>query len=400
MPTNHPPAPVNLQRRAWSRLLLAAAVPLALWGCGGGGGDEPAPAPPPPLPPPPALPPADVWATVAARVNTELPKFVRGLTLEVLTPAGVVYSQSFGGFANTTLVPVASASKMVSAAVFLRLVEQGVFSLDTQTRALLRTRQGQPWSGNMGEIRLRELLSFTAGISSEVPASEVDDITLIEAVHRIYEDQSPVAEPPGSSFFYGGSPHMRIAARMAEIATGKTWRQIFAEQIAGPLGFGPLSGVAGATNPNPAGALVCTGLEYTRFLMMQLRAGLDGTARLLSPASIAQQRTDGFTATTTIRSSPYLLLRGYRYHYGMGNWLETANGAAPAAGNPVSAWSSAGKFGWLPWITADGRYAALIMTRQDDLPTAFLPSVDLQAQLDGPIRAALATHPPVVRQVP
>jgi len=62
------------------------------------------------------------------------------LVLEVMTPAGVVYSRSFGGFSSSSLVPVASASKWVSASVFLRLVERGVLSLERKPKALLVDR--------------------------------------------------------------------------------------------------------------------------------------------------------------------------------------------------------------------------------------------------------------------
>jgi CubicO group peptidase (beta-lactamase class C family) len=358
----------------------------------GGGSDAASPTPA-------VSAPADLWQSVTHAIEAAQPQFPGGLTLEVMTPAGVVYSRSFGGFSNTRLVPVASASKWVSASVFLRLVERGVLSLDTQTKALLLDRNGQPWVGNMGEIRLRHLLSFTAGISSVVAASEDASITLDEAVLRIYDDQSPTASPPGSYFFYGGLTHMRIAARMAERATGRTWQQLYDEQLRIPLGWSVASSYAGANNPNPAGGLICTGLEYTRFLMMQLRQGLDGSTRLLDATSVSAQRADAFGASTTIAYSAYTFL-GKVYHYGFGNWLETANGQAPAPTNPVNRWSSTGKLGWAPWIAADSRYAAVIMTRQADLPTSFVPSEILKATLEPLIRTALATNPPVIRTVP
>lgn len=374
------------------RTLLVTSICMLIAACGGGS-DSAAPTPIAPPPDP------DPWQPVASAIQGAQPQFPGGLTVEVMTPAGVVYSGSFGGFSNANYVPVASASKWVSASVFLRLVERGVLSLDTPAKSLLVDRTGQPWAGNMGEIRLRQLLSFTAGISSDVASSEDATITLDEAVLRIYDDQSPTASAPGSYFYYGGSTHMRIAARMAERATGKTWRQLYDEQLRIPLGWGVASSYAGAANPNPAGSLLCTGLEYTRFLMMQLRQGLDGSVRLLDPASIAAQRADAFGPMTTIAYSAYTFL-GKEYHYGFGNWLETANGQAPSASNAVNRWSSTGKFGWAPWIAADGSYAGIIMTRQADLPTSFVPSENLKVTLEPLIRAALASNPQVVRPVP
>ena len=374
------------------RIWLVRLCWSLLGGCGGGGTSSS-----PATPAPPVI--VDPWQATTAAIQSAQTQFAGGLTVEVMTPAGVVYSRSFGGFSNTNFVPVASASKWVSASVLLRLVERGVLSLDTQTKTLLTNRAGQPWSGNMGEIRLRELLSFTAGINSEVAAADDATISLDEAVKRIYEDQSPTASTPGASFYYGGATQLRIAARMAEIVTGLTWRQIYDEQMRTPLGWGILSGYAGGTNPNPAGGLVCTGLEYTRFLMMQLRQGLDGTNRLLAQSTISGQRVDAFGPTTTIAYSAYTFL-AKAYHYGFGNWLETANGQAPSALNPVNRWSSTGKFGWAPWIEADSTYAAIIMTQQANLPTSFVPSEELKATIAPLIRAALASNPPVIRSVP
>ena len=339
------------------------------------------------------------WAEVTSTIQAAQPQFPGGLTVEVLTPAGVVYSQSFGSLTNQSYVPVASSSKWVSATVLLRLVEQGTLSLDTQAKSLLTDRNGAPWAGNMGEIRLRHLLSFTSGISGDVAASDDTAITLDEAVKVIYDSQATTAAVPGTTFYYG-STHLRIAARMAEVAASKPWRQLFDDQLRVPLGWSALSTYGGAQNPNPAGSLACTGLEYTRFLMLQLRQGLDGSTRLLTQATLQQQRQDAFGVGTTLVYSPYMAVQGKAFHYGFGNWLETANGLAPSATNPVNRWSSTGKFGWAPWVAADGTYAALIMTQQADLPASFVPSETLKAQLDPLIRTALAQSPGVVRVVP
>ncbi|MBL0211462.1 MAG: serine hydrolase [Holophagaceae bacterium] len=384
------------------RSLLPLLVALGL-ACGGGstGGG-----------PSGGGPAADPWSSVTAAIQgaqsqfpgapamANLPAAPAGLTVEVLTTDGVVYSKTFGAFGNQTYTAVASASKMVSGTVLLQLVDKGVLSLDTKAKDILKDRDGQPWSGNMGEIRLRHLLSFTSGINSEVLSSESATITLDEAVTRIYEDQRSVATAPGSTFYYG-STHLRIAARMAEVATGKSWRQLFDENLRVPLGWSSLSTYGGGANPNPAGSLACTGLEYTRFLMMQLRKGLDGSARLMSEDLANQRRLDAFGPATTIAYTPYALLQRTN-HYGFGNWVETQNGAAPSTANPIQRVSSTGKFGWAPWIEVGNgqNWAAIIMCQQPDAALSFLPSENLKLQLAPLIQAAVTQHPPVVRTVP
>jgi CubicO group peptidase (beta-lactamase class C family) len=360
--------------------------------CGGGASSSS-----PTTPPAPA--PTAAWTPVTAAIQAAQSEFPNGVCVEVATPAGVVYSQGFGGFTNGDAVLVASASKWVTSTVLMRLVDQGILSLETQTKALLVDRSGHPWAGNMGEITLRQLLSFTSGISGDDSSSENVLITLDEAVERIYDDDSATASAPGSYFYYGNT-HMRIAARMAEVATGKSWGQLFDEQLRTPLGFASTSIYSGGgPNPNPAGGLKCTGLEYMRFLAMQLRGGLDGTQLILSPGAITAQRTDGYASTTTISYSPYMEALGKSYHYALGNWLETARGGAPSASDPVLRYSSTGTFGWAPWVAADGSYAAIVMTQQSTQGD-LVPSETLKATLDPLIRAALAQNPPVVRAVP
>lgn len=369
------------------RLALSALILALALGCGGGGTPAPSAA-------------TDPWAAVTQTIQAAQPQFPGGLCVEVATPAGVVYSRSFGGFTNQTSVLVASGSKWVTSTVILRLVAAGAFpkGLDTPTRDLLVDAGGVPWSGPMGDITLRHLLSFTSGITGDHPASENPFITLRAAVDLIYADLSATASAPGSLFHYG-STHMRIAARMAEVATGKTWAQIFGEQLHDPMGWAADSLYSGGgPNPNPAGGLKCTGQEYLRFLVMQLRNGLDGTQVFLPPDLISAQRTDGFTASTTLGYSPYVETAGWTYHYALGNWLETAAGGPPGPGAPVLRHSSTGTFGWAPWVAADGSHGAILMTQQ--AAGVILPSEALKAQLDPLIRAALAQNPPVLRQVP
>ena len=360
---------------------------LLLLACGGGSDGNAAS---PPLS-------GDAWLPVTQAIQTAATQFPGGLVVEVATPGGVVYSRAFGNFSNASVVPLASAAKWVSATTILRLVDQGVLSLDTKPSSLLRDRDGMPWSGAMADISLRHLLSFTSGISGDVPSAENFSITLEEAVHRIYENQRAVVLPPQSSFDYGNT-HLRIAARMAELATGKTWQQIFDEQLRLPLGWSAESIYSrGFANPSPAGELRASGLEYMRFMMMQLRGGVDGSTRLISTAMLAEQRKEQFAASTQIRASPYTAL-GKTFHYGLGNWRECAQPSTPALCDAGLLVSSTGSFGWAPWIEPERGYAAIIMAQQS--AGNFVPSEILKNQLAGLIPAILAQNPPIIRMVP
>ncbi|WP_291270269.1 serine hydrolase domain-containing protein [Geothrix sp.] len=370
------------------RHALISLCLLAFAACGGGGATAPTLAP---------ASAGDPWGAVTAAIQAAQSQFPAGLCVEVATPSGVVYSRSFGGFTNQDSVLVASGSKWVSSTVILRLVNAGAFAhgLDTQAKELLVDANGKPWTGNMGDITLRQLLSFTSGISGDDAASDSLFITLDEAVRQIYADFAATASRPGSYFYYG-STHLRIAARMAEVATGKSWSQLFAEQLHDPMGWAGTSIYSNnGPNPNPAGGLKCTGLEYMRFLMMQLRHGMDGTQLFLPSPLIVAQRTDGYGPATTLAYSPFQEAAGWTYHYALGNWLETSDGTGTGT---VVRYSSTGTFGWGPWVAADGKYGAIIMTKQAQ--GLILPTEHLKAQLDPLIRTALAQNPPVIRAVP
>jgi len=341
----------------------------------------------------------DAWKDVTAAIDAQADDFSDGLTVEIATPQGVVYSHSCGGFSNSAYIEIMSAAKWVSATVLLRLVDQGVLSLDEKMSRVLKDRDGKYWSGDMGDITLRRLLSMTSGISGEdvslLKRSDLTGISLEEAVYRIYDSQhdAVTTRTPGSYFFYG-STHFRIAARYAEVKTGKTWAQIYSEQLRSPLSWSSRSVYANsATNPDPAYGLVMTGQEYMKFMLLQLRGGLNGTTRLLSESILAEQRTNQFLDTTSILFSPYSLM-GKTYHYGLGVWIDSTDTDPGVIADQVS---SAGVYGWIPWINYKSKYAAVIMTKQ----VLGDPAAEkLKTTLSAIIPAALAKNPPVIRSVP
>ena len=341
----------------------------------------------------------DAWKDVTAAIEDQADDFSGGLTVEIATPKGVVYSHSCGGFSNTDYISIMSASKWVSASVLLRLVDQGVLSLDEKMSGVLKDRDGDYWSGHMGNITLRRLLSMTSGIYGEdlnlLKRSDLTGISLEEAVYRIYDTQHSALSTllPGSYFFYG-STHFRIAARYAEVKTGKSWAQIYSEQLRSPLGWSSRSVYDNSTtNPDPAYGLKMTGQEYMQFMLLQLRGGLSGTTRLLSESILAEQHSNQFLDTTSILFSPYSLV-GKIYHYGLGNWIDST-GTAP--GEIATQVSSAGVYGWDPWINFDSNYAAIIMTEE---LLGDLDAEKLKSTLSAIIPAALAKNPPVIRSVP
>jgi serine-type D-Ala-D-Ala carboxypeptidase/endopeptidase len=378
-------------------LVLALLLCSTMLNACGGGSDTSASTPPAPSP-------ASAWAAVDSALAAAATQFPTGITLEIATEKGVVYSKQIGNFSNETFGEVASASKWVSSNVLMRLVDQGVLDLGTKTKEILTDENGQPWGGNLGETTLRDLLSFQTGIATE-NQSAVTATTLTQAVNLIYAQDGPSAKPTGTFFSYlDGSNSFRIAARMAEVKTGKTWAQLFAENVRDPLGWSASSAYSYTTvpnNPNPSGGLMTTGKEYMRLLVMQLNKGTFNGRRFLSTNLIDEQRKEQWRESTTIFFSPYTSL-GKSFHYGLGQWRECDTPSNVASCDAALRVGSTGAFGFAPWIDVQRNYAAIIMTRQPGSVAsgAYKPSEDLKFQLAPLIPAALAQNPPVIRPVP
>lgn len=333
-----------------SLALLAVALLAA---CGGGGGDSTAPAPPTP---PPAA--GSAWDPVTTAVDAAFARnVVPGLAVAVYAPDGqLLYSRVRGDFALDRNIAVASASKMVSGVVLLRLVDQGFLSLDSTTGAVLG------WTGPQAAITLAQCVADLA--------------------------TRPLVAAPGTRFDYGSS-HLAVAARMAEVVTGSDWTQVAAQQLGTPLGWA--SSVAwytaprqqlGTSNPLVAGGLRITTQEYARFLGVVYNRGTHDGQRLLASALVDQMGVDPFPAATT-GSSPYERF-GLTREYGLTAWLECTT---PASG--CQDITSPGAFGFTPWIDRDGRYYAIVAMESQELGEISQFSVQLSLDLRPLIRAAV-----------
>ena len=112
----------------------------------------------------------DPWAAVTAVILGAQGRFSGGLAVEVLTLAGVVCSRNAGGFTTATYAAVASASKMVSASVLLRLIERGTLSL-------LRFTTGRPASYRRKTSRRRSIRSFAWSLGTRDCPQTHDNVT-------------------------------------------------------------------------------------------------------------------------------------------------------------------------------------------------------------------------------
>jgi CubicO group peptidase (beta-lactamase class C family) len=365
-------------------MVLVTVGGLALVGCGGpatrrdAGVEESADA---------SLPDGgDRWDKVRALVHAAALDAGTDLALVVWDATDTkLVEVDHGTFTSDTRVAIASASKHISGLVLFDQVRLGRLALSSTTGAVLG------WTGPMAAITLEQLLSFTSGLPPNAPCTS-NPLTSLAACVDTISGLAPVATP-GTRFDYG-STHLHVAARMAEVASGKSWKALFDETLRVPLGLptevayftAPKQGL-GQANPLIAGGLRASMNEYSPMLQVAFHRGTRGPLTVGLPALFEAQAKEPFDVV--IGNSPVVAL-GYPFHYGLTAWLE-----CPTPRTGCTTLSSPGAFGFTPWFDRQAGYSAILGMEVDraaqQTPDGVVNfAVDLEQALQPLIRDALA----------
>ncbi|UPK69971.1 serine hydrolase domain-containing protein [Chitinophaga filiformis] len=274
----------------------------------------------------------------------------------------LIYHKEINMTANTNF-PIASASKWLSAAVIMSLVDDRKLVLDDSVGRFLPvfSQYGK------GGITIRQLFSHTAGFAGDENATNLRNkyeyrrnLTLAQAVDSIAV-YTPLANTPGAAFSYG-STSMQIAGRIAEIVSGKSWQVLFNEKIGKPCEMNAVYSTTNILNPLIAGGVHTTANDYLNFLEMLENKGRFNGRQVLSTQAIDQMMKDQ-TNNAVIRSTPYPANPFATYplsvvRYGIGNWLDVVD-----ASGHVQESSSPGLFGTHPWQDTRHHLVGIIFTR-------------------------------------
>ena len=249
-----------------------------------------------------------------------------------------LYQQAFGTFTLQQVVPIASATKTLSAAVLMSLVDTGHVALDDRVGQYL-----PEWNvGLKAQITLRMCFTHTAGLPGNAPAVGDDTLTLRQAAQQLAN--TPLLSLPGARFDYGGVS-MHVAGAVCEVATGLSWAQLFAQRLAVPLqmtatdyaAFGPTQ------NPRIAGGARSNLRDYAVFVeMLRARGTWNGT-QVLTAASVDELLT-AQTVGLPVLSTPH----PYGAPYGIGIWIDRRD----SLGRTTFA-SGVGAFGFAGWVDRD-----------------------------------------------
>ncbi len=265
-----------------------------------------------------------------------------------------IYKKELGDMKASTAAPIASASKWLTAAVVLMLVDEGKLSLDDKVVDYI------PLFGkyNKSYITIRHCLTHQTGIEADrglralIQRSKYENL---EAEVNDFASKRDIVENAGEAFRYSGVG-LNIAARICEIVTKKPFDRIAQEKLFRPLGMKQtsFSNESGVGAPNPSGGARSTADDYGKFLNMIIAGGTVNGRKFLSTESIALMKSVQVEAGK-MKFAP---ANASGFSYGLGVWLQETD----EKGNGIVI-SSPGLFGTWPIIDFKKKYAAIIFTK-------------------------------------
>jgi len=102
------------------------------------------------------------WTALTSRLQSYVPQTVNGLGFMVARNGQILYAQAFGNQQVDTVLPIASSSKMPSAAVVMSMVDQGLLDLDKPVGSYLAGKID--WPQDKAANTLRMMLNHTSGL--------------------------------------------------------------------------------------------------------------------------------------------------------------------------------------------------------------------------------------------
>ncbi len=189
-----------------------------------------------------------------------------------------------------TLGVMMSCTKAATAIVVHRLVERGVLDLDAPA-----ARWWPEFAANgKGEITLAQFLSHSAGLMGHEPGSGLDGAACFDWTRQTaaLAAMRPLWTP-GTAYLYHFITYGFLTGEVVRRATGRTVGQVFAEEIAGPLGLDFWIGLPDAEQHRVAPHLPApTRLSAEGWRTMCQAMGVDPDERLMRAIGETFQATE------------------------------------------------------------------------------------------------------------
>ena len=283
-------------------------------------------------------------------VKANLRALGRDANVLVLKDEQIICNQSFGNYTSSTVLPIASCSKWLTAALVMTFIDEGKLSLDDPISRYLPEYKGKD------KITISQCLSHTSGIKSD--PINMRNLLARRKIASLKDEvigfaSLPMAAEPGKAFAYSNIG-LNILGRIIEVIENNDFESIFQQRIAIPLEMTQTTFAKEDKAPNPSGGAMSTSANYMNFLQMLLQHGEYNGKRILSEKAInSMQRS-------SIHNLPVLYTpeQGEGVEYGFGEWIQEKDDN----GNTLVV-SSPGLFGTFPYIDLKRNYAAIVMVK-------------------------------------
>ena len=264
----------------------------------------------------------------------------------------LVYKRELGEFDSKTQAPIASASKWLTAALVLQLVDEGKISLDEKVSKYIPLFE--LYSKNY--ITIRHCLSHYTGVKVETGLKGLLTRKKFESLKEEAESyaKSEIQANAGQEFRYS-NVGLNIAAAIVEIATKKKFDMLIKQKLLTPLNmrkttFSTLDG----SLPNPSGGAISTADDYMHFLQMLLNNGKYQGKQILSEASVKELRQ----MQTKPEEIKYTPKAGEGFGYALGSWVVEEGNNTEA-----NVLSSPGLLGTWPMVDWCRGYAYILFAK-------------------------------------
>jgi CubicO group peptidase (beta-lactamase class C family) len=288
------------------------------------------------------------WSALDTTLASFVPAAVGGLTFALCRSDEILFARAYGGQTLDTVLPIASSTKVPSAAAIMTLVDQGVLDLDEPVATYLAGRID--WPADKAAVTTRMLLNHTSGLAQHDCLGDQRATTLEACAEEI--GRMPLQFAPGTMFAYGGSS-FQVAGYVAEVLSGQSWAEFFAERVAEPLGLTRFTYTA-TENPRIAGGAQSDVGDYVRILQVFLGGGTRLGRQVLSAQSVARMLQDQKGGLPVVNSPGGTALPGYSF----GWWISDP---ILHPGSPGPELSDQGAFGCTPWVDLGAGYGAIVL---------------------------------------
>jgi CubicO group peptidase (beta-lactamase class C family) len=260
------------------------------------------------------------WADLDDILQQKQQLLGKDLVMLVANKDTIIYKKELGDFKSKTPAPIASASKWLTAALIMILVDEGKISLDDYVVNYI------PEFGKYFKnyITVRHCLSHMTGIKDD--GGIMKNILQRRKFESLEEEVNNIASKeiqaaPGKEFRYNNYG-LNIAGRIAEVVTKKKFDQLIKTKLFTPLTMRASSFTDMNMGPvNPSGGAKSTAEDYMKFLTMLLNRGNYKGKQIITEESIDEMMKI-YTKPEQVKFAPK---SATGFNYAAGSWVIEEN---------------------------------------------------------------------------